>query len=505
MAETIHQRIERERKTSAPDGFSWTQIREFRKYARGYQRKTLNADQIRIMQAVVKNDFADNVLKKIIQEHSSRLRIARFDVDDEQVSAYLFEVYVKNQLSDLFAEACYAALRDGNHALSLNWHPTDDPDNPYGGYTTIARERWWDGKTGTFIMYGDNSKPIYAVKEWLPLGVAPRRRRTVYYPDYFVRYEFDGSWKVINTEDDIEVIREAGRVDEATGLALEGGVPWTHADGRAIGIPVIHLANGSDDDGFYGASILDGGVLAIQDQINAIQHDITAASMFNGSPQTFSKGFALPKDSNNRPERVVTGPGMHHHSDEEGAAWGTIPPGDLSQLAAAYRLKHEALARNTHTPLHSITGQWPSGEALYREELPLINDSKKLAESLGPAMSSVMHVSTEIQNAFGLAVLDTKALIRTIFEPPEQRDPLTNWAVAEKAAAHVSKREVLRIAGYEPKRIEEIVSEMEAEAAEALAAAQAAFTRPADLGGLQEANGDTVKTDNGDANEDENA
>lgn len=500
--ESIHTRLERERAAMAPTGGSWAKsrgdwaiIQTFRDYARGRQKQTLNADQIRIMQGVLKHNFSDNVLKQILWAHANRLRVARFDVDDDAVADFLFDTWVRNQFPDLFADLIFATLRDGNHCVSLNWRYSDDPDNPYGGRVTFSRERWWDGKEGMFIMYGDDNQPVYAVKEWRPLstGPKPRKRRTIYWPDHFERYEWNGGvWQpyTIPGEESLEPVNAAG-------LRVKGIVPWTKLDGSPLGIPVVHFANGSDDDSPYGASLLDGGPLAFQDQLNAIQHDILSASLMNGSPQTYSKGFSLPEDDDTPGKKIPIrmGPGIHHHTEEVTAEFGSIPPGDLTQLKMAYLTKLEALCRDTETPYHEITGQWPSGEAIFRAERPIVEATRKLGESVGPAGSTLMHRATEIVNTFGNVALDENALIQTIFEPPEQRDILTMWTVAEKAAAFVSKREVLRIVGYSPARIEEIMDELDEEQTASISAAQAAFSRPSSLDALQRAAGQSITVD----------
>jgi hypothetical protein len=486
MAELpIHKRIERDRRQARPEGFDWSDIRTFRLYARGRQAGTLNADQLKLLSGVVKHKFADNILKKILAEHANRTRIARYDVDNDAVRKFLFDLWVKNQMPDLFADAVFATLRDGNHAISLEWVPSDDPTNEYGGRVALAREPWWDGKRGVFVQYGDDRQPEYAVKEWKDQD--GRGRRNVYWPDALQRFVQDGrGWQPLTLPEDAGLL--AANAD--TGDAVPGVIPWLKLDGSPLGIPIVHLPNGSDDDTLYGASLLDGGPLAFQDQLNAIQHDISAAAMMNGAPQTTSKGFDLPDDPDNpgTPKKVQTGPGMHHHNSEVTAEWGSIPPGDLSQLEVSYLIKLKAVCRNTNTPLHTITGEWPSGDALYRADLPLIGDAIKLADSLGPAMSTVGHRSTEMQNAFGRVQLDETALIRTVFDDPAKRDRAARWADAEKAAPHVSQRETLRIAGYTPDEIDAIMEEKEDEAAQAQERAQAAFNAGPDLDAILRAN-----------------
>ena len=492
MAETLNQRIERERKEARPSLTDWSDVRLYREYARGRQRKTLNADQIRIMAGVIKSPFSDNILKKIITEHATRLRLARFDVEDKGVSSFLYDLWIRNQLPDLFADAIYAVLRDGNHAISLNWQPSDSPNDPDGGRVVLNRERWWDGKDGVFVKYDDSGQPEYAVKEWKSSdGVA---RRNIYFPEAFYRFQFrDGAWEPFILEGDEELFA----IDTETGRPVPGLIPWLKLDGSPLGIPIVHLPNGSDDDTYYGASILDGGTLGFQDQINAIQHDITAAAMMNGSVQTWSKGFSLPIDNEGNPVRIKTGPGTHHHTDETTAEWGVIPAGSLTELKNAYMTKVEAVCRNTNTPIHTITGQWPSGEAIFRAEMPIVGDTLKLAESIGPQMSTVAHRATEIYNAFGIGPeLNEDSLIRTIFEPAEQRDPITIWTVAEKSAPFVSNQEVLRSVGKTPEEIKMIMDERADEKTESISMAQAAFSRPPDMEALLRAGGQAVDVSN---------
>jgi hypothetical protein len=504
MADSLHTVVERERKLSAPEGYRWEHVKEFRAYARGRNKATLNADQVRIMAGVLKHKFSDNVLKMILNAHANRLRVARFDVADVRVQEFIFETWVKNSFPDLFTDAIFATLRDGNHVISINW--LDDPSSEFGGRIVLTRERWWDGKEGVFVMYGDDARPAYAVKEWTPLGAITEitpggrgvstkgKRRNIYFPDRIYRFVWNGGeWEPYSAPEDTP---DSLAKNKLTGEPMAGVLDWTKQDGSGIGIPIVHFPNGSDDDSLYGASLLDGGALAFQDQINAIQHDITAASMLNGSPQTFSSGFELPKDEQTEKEiPIVTGPGIHHHSSEEGAKWGVIEGGNLAQLKEAYFLKLEAVCRITNTARHSITGEWPSGEALYQATLPEIAAARKLGESVGPALSTLMHRCTEIANVFGGLGLDENSLITTVFEPPDLRDPLANWSIAEKAAPFVGDRETLRLAGYKPEQIEKIMAEKEKDAKAALSVAQSAFNRPADLDALQSAAGRSLEDD----------
>jgi hypothetical protein len=466
----VHERIEKDRRVSQPERTRWQTVKNFRLYARGRQRGTLNADQIRLLEGVTGNPFCDNVCSLILDEHAGRLRLARFDVENNEVSDYLFDMWVKNSFPKLAADNNRATFRDGNHCIALDWEPDDDPGNPYGGRVVLARERFWNGTDGMFVMYADGGDMMYAVKEWTSLDTG-ERRRNVYFDDYFQRFVFRGGAWVTYTLDG----------DDALFMAQPNGaigLPWLKRDGSPLHIPVVHFTQGSDDDTFYGFSLLDGGVLGFQDQINAIQQDMTAAAMLNGSPQTTSKGFALPIDPDtNAPVAIRTGPGKHHHNEEVTAEWGTIPPGSLAELETAYLSKSKAVMRMTKTPYHIISGEWPSGNALYRADLPIVNATKERVDGMGPKYSTVAHRSVELANAFGTASLDETALIRALFESPEQRDDLGKWEIVEKAAPFVSEEESLRLAGYPPDKIEQILKEREAAADARAERAAVTFSR----------------------------
>jgi hypothetical protein len=73
----------------------------------------------------------------------------------------------------------------------------------------------------------------------------------------------------------------------------------------------------------------------------------------------------------------------------------------------------------------------PSGEALLRSEMPLIDLAKRLGRVMGPQWTTTGHRSTEIWNAFqsGGQTLDENRLIMANFGPPERLDEMTEIAV----------------------------------------------------------------------------
>lgn len=458
---SIHQTIEAARKAALPEA---ELIKKFRDYARGRHKSTLTSGQGKILRGLLGNLFCDNVCKRALQEVRNRLRLARFEVSGQgeganAIESYLEELWVLNKVASLSAAVHWATLRDGNHAVSLGW---------VNGRVTLSRERWWNGKTGIFVAYDNDGQPDYAVKDWKEGG---KQRRTVWFPNRIERYVMDGEgWKPYNLPDDPTLPDGSGFV---------WPIPWTvngEKDGEPIGIPIVHFANiqvpndgpGNDDkqepDPLYGMSELDGGILGLQDEINDLHRDITAAARFAGYQMLWGTGITVEyNDDGSRKSTYHVEPGGFFEESNENAKFGSIPPGSLQELERGLTIKHQAVSRMSSVPLHLIAGEWPSGEALLRAEMPLIDKVETIGASTGPAWASVMHKATRIHNVFAKASLDEALLITTIFSSAARRDPLTLALVAEKYKEHVSEAEVLRILGYSPKDVERIQKEKEEE------------------------------------------
>lgn len=468
QAASIHEQIESDRERAYPPG-DVSLIRRFRDYARGRQRGTLTREQMKVLQGLLGNRFSDNVCRRILSVATARTEFLQWEVDNTAVSDFLEGVFIRNQVADMQSNVTFATLRDGNHAVAIRWLPDDTMEE--GGRIVLYRERWWDGREGVFFAYDETGAVGYAVKEWKE-HISPttvKKRRTLYLPNMIARYIEDGrGWRPFTVFDDVESDTYGG-----PGIEL-----WEKDDGSPLGLPLIHFPNGSDNDRPYGASHIDGGVLAFQDQINNIQHDISAASTMAGYQQTWSTGTALKKDSGGNDVMPQIGPGQHWHADDKDARFGVIPPGDLAALEKAYMLKIGAVSRMTSTPTHFFTGQWPSGEALIRAEIDLVEFVRDLVRSIGPAWSSVAHRSTEIYNVFhtGGPDLDEEPLIQAIFADPARRDPLTLTQIAVQQAEFISKREQLRLTGHSEQQIDKIMKEREDEAGAAAERMRVAFS-----------------------------
>lgn len=484
MPENIHERIERERKAAMPQP---KQLRTFRRYARGRQRNTLNSHQKRVLRSLMGNLFCDNVVGRVLGELRDRLRLVRFEVGGsggERIEEYLSTLWTKNAIPKLSADTHWATFRDGNHGIGLTW-------SEEAGRVVLTRELWWNGDTGLFIAFDNLGEPSYAVKEFYePTG---RKRRTIYRPGRIERYRLDGQgWKPHELESD------------------DGWpVPWTTTGtlgGEPLGIPFVHFAHsgvpqdpdnpkpsgataksggpGADNratrtdsrrtdrnhissdqpDPNYGASELDGGVIGLQDEINDVHRDITSSARFTAYQMYWGTGLTPPPEEDEEEGGgFVIEPGSFLEEPNPDAEFGVLKAGSIEPLKETLKTKIEAVSRSTSVPMFAITGDWPSGEALIRAEQPLIEKVNTIATSIGPAWGSVAHKATRIANVYGNAGLNEDLMIRSVFAPVARRDPLTRGKIAKSRAEYVSQKEVLRILGYGPQKIEQIMDEIEEE------------------------------------------
>ncbi len=431
--QSLHRRIERDRSDAFPDAKA---IVEYRRYAEGDHDATISANQRTFLGNASRADhpYADNTCDTICDAAASRLDLTGFVVEDDGVQGFLDGLFVRNQMGDLAYDVHYAAIRDGNCAVTLRWVP-DSPGTSQraGGRVTMEAEGWWNGSAGMFVAFDRTSVPSYAVSdfsEWLNTNTGSggpdvvRQRRTVYFPDHIERYIKDGQgWAPYPPQGEPSHV-----------------LPWTKRNGQPLGVPVIPFANARFGRRRYGTSDLAGGILGNQDHLNDIQIDITAAAKLLAFQLLTATGVEMDGP-------LVLQPGTMLKSPQPDARFGAIPAGDITQLVEAHDLKLQTIARSSKMPLHLIKGgDWPSGIALVQADKPQILKAMRLAKTIGPSWASLAHRATEITNAYGAQELDEDALITALFAAPERLDPL---ALAEVRKMEAEAQAAIELLGDE--------------------------------------------------------
>lgn len=456
----------------------------FRRYAMGRQDTTLTIDQQKMLEGVLGNEFCDNICGQVLAEHANRLELERVTAKQDTIAPestgnlegkdddgkplgqkeqeWIDAFWQRAKIDDLQARVHRNTIRDGNYCLMVTY----DPERKR---IVLHREPWWDGYMGVFIGYDTYGNMLYAVKEWdTPEG----RRRTIYYDGAVERYLASGGGNIwtpfILPEDNVMGVQPG---------ALPGSVPvpipYVDGDGEPMHIPFVHFTNPSDEFENYGSSIFDGGKIGMQDQINDVQYDIAAAARMNGYQRTWSKGYKLQK-INGKTVRPKTGPGVHYHSEEKDASWGVLEAGDTSQLINVYKIKVESFCRNTHTPYATITGNWPSGEALYRQEKPLYGATKARQRRLSPCWVEVIHRAIELANVYDNEGLNEDVMLTAVYSDAGDRDPL-NLAMADQAFWQAAEFAVqagmplatfLKVAGWGEDEINGLTADIEEQIAQ---------------------------------------
>lgn len=451
MVIDINERITRDRQAAQPDART---IVDYRRYIKGDQYGLeLSDEQQAILTGVLHFQFADNICHPIVATAADRLWLDGFAVADADVSTWLEEFRATAQLDSVAADAHYGVLRDGNGAALLGWN--DETQR-----VSLSYEPWWDGSEGSFVRYTPEGSAEYGVKEWVSTEVDANgitqqvRRRVVYFPDHFERYVSTPAgfaWQAL-------------RLPEDVGLPTneQGFVQWTRRDGTPLGIPLVHFSNVSRAPGEYGDSDLIN-TPAFQDRLNDTQNSLLAAIRMTGYQRTWMSGVPLKDEDGNDIEFKAV-PGAIYHAENPDAKFGTLAAGMVSEIIHAYREMLQSLARTTGMPIHFITGDWPSGEALLRAEMTLIDRVRKRQAHMQGAWQTIAHRATAIYNAYGGGALNEDAMIVAKWKDPERRDPLTEfsaerefWTAAGQAkSAGVPLAVFLRLHGWEESKIRAI-------------------------------------------------
>lgn len=396
------------------------EVQVWRAYASGNHRDVLSVDQKRLLAQRSTHPMTDNILNLILTTTASRLKLTSWDVlgepptsvadgsalpegEIEAVKGWLANVWLTNRLPRLQYEVHYAQLRDGQSVVSMGYR---------NGRVHLWREPWWDGESGVFIAYDDGGDYAFAVKEWdqRDRSGTITRRRTIYEPGEMTRWEQDGKgWKAYQRENEPAV------------------VPMIRTGGEPMSIPMVHFPNGATiTDGSYGQSDVPA-MLALQDDLNATQLDVSAAALMTAFQRLFVSGMDDPK-------KLALKPGSVFGISNTDARLQVVQSGDLSQLMAAHHFKRESMSISSRTPVHTLTGDWPSGAALLRAEMPLIDKVEALGDVDGPQWTMVQHRAMEQANAFGIMSLNENVPVTSVFAPAERIDELTELEIKQARA-----------------------------------------------------------------------
>lgn len=248
----------------------------------------------------------------------------------------------------------------------------------------------------------------------------------------------------------------------------EWPVRWEDENGEPMGIPFVHFPNVAKTYGEYGVSELDGGVVGFQDQLTDAQLSIAITVRLTGGQQYYAVGVKpKKKDGSDEYVPVKIEPGAMHTTPNENAKFGVLPAGDVDKQIAGYNLKLKRVSQMTATPLHIISGgDWPSGEALLRAEMPAVNKAWKQIYRLSSSYIELATIAAKVYNRFKPSespVIDTNiedGVIETKFADPEKRDAISRSIIVHNLGANISKKESMRIMNYSEEKAQAVYDEI---------------------------------------------
>lgn len=389
--ESFHEMVETVRAAAGPHAVADDEARE---YAEGKVMTVTTPEQRTGVGSRLRRDPNENVIGQCLAQIAGRVLFKSFTVSDRAVQSYLNDFARKTQIKHKLIGMAYAALTDGSAAMSISWRGNNK------GRPVLHNESWWDGTSGMFVGLDDTGEVRFGLSDWFANRTSKDvDRRTIYLPDRVLRY-----------------VREPND----KGWTLLEEVPWVRADGRPLGVPVVHFPNGVAPRGFYPPSTVKQ-VMAAQDELNGARFDRAAASALTGSPIYTATGVEEADQEDN-----TVGPGQRWSSPNAAARFGVIHPAALDGLLDHSTDLRAAIAAEFPVPAYRIgRGQWPSGLALARADSPMLAVVEMICDVFDPPATTLAHRAVEFGNHFGNRGLDEDELIGITWEPADQLDPGT--------------------------------------------------------------------------------
>ncbi len=286
----------------------------------------------------------------------------------------LDEWWTSNRMDALQAQVHRAAARDGDTYLLVEW----DADT---GRPRLSHEPAYDGDEGMKVHYLSNLRRemTMASKVWTESRFNDRgllqttRRLNLYMPDRTERYiERGHGWERFE----------------------EDGFPWPIPNpiGR---IPVIHF-RWRDDGGNWGESELEQ-LVPLQMALNKTTMDVLEAADKTGAALLTLTGASWPADS----PTVRAGDVLSVSAAD--ARWGSVPPGDLSQLREVVNDFIIRMAQLSHIPLQyfQVTGQIASAATQAADDGQLVAKVRSLAGAIGNAWEDALYVALKLNEVYG--------------------------------------------------------------------------------------------------------
>lgn len=409
-----------------------------------------------------------NFCSKVIDTLAERLNVTGFTVTGDGLSEEQ-GIAVAKQLWQWWQAARMDAVQLVVHTET----PMEGDAYLIAAFDGVTNRPWWPfhGCLEVTPVYDAMHRMTRAYKSWEETYIDDRgferirRRITIYRPALIEKYANEGrGWEVWGNDVD------------AAGNPDGGIVPWVDAQGRPLGIPVVHFKNKPLNEDFGASELAD--TIPIQDEYNRRTWFTSEGISYAGNTQKYIIDGKPPlkvKDSDDKQGGFVSGPGrvwaIASADQAKGASAGAFPPSDVAALQDATDRELKTLAAQAAIPLHLIwpDGPLPSGESLKVAESALVGKATTRSVGYGNAWEDAMKLGIRLWNAFGngpeLPDPDTLT-ISAQWAPFATRSELLDEQVLALRRDDISRDQANRERGYSPEEIEQINAEKDSEAPE---------------------------------------
>ena len=427
-----------------------------RSYYEGNQPVFLDARRKEFLALNSSNPFCLNICRGVVDAVLDELEVIGFSAgDNDALRLWAENTWRKNEMDAGQKDLHMMSLRDREAFVIVDWHPDGYPRfTMLPAYTsteaTDSHEHNGDG-LGCWVIYPDDDykQPAEAVvKEWLEelensgLVEQYRRRRTVYYSDRVEKFVYDGGWQHYQATD-------------AQGNPEPWPLPWVDAQGKPLGIPVVHFYNS-------GLRAEHWDAIPLQDATNKLFADVLAMADASAFRVLFARGFIPTTDgmaeNSDGSNRVTIKPGSVLYSTSSDAGFEAIDGQDPTAMVNALSDIITKSASITNTPLsrYIATGQVSGEQTLKGQEKPLEKKAKTRRALFGNDWKRVMSIARKLANTFGAARLDETQDITPIWETALSLDELV-----KKKALGVTQRKIYEEMGYTADEIEKMLNDPE--------------------------------------------
>lgn len=322
-------------------------------------------------------EWSLNYLRLPVELVVERLSVSGFDGPESigGKDGLLDEWWTSGRMDAIQNQVHRAAVRDGDTYVLVEW----DNEN---GRPVFSHEPAFDGEEGVKVHYLSNLRREMTMvsKVWTENRVddrgvnQPVKRLNLYLPDRIEKYVQDGrNWQPHSDNP---------------------GDPWPIPWPVGI-IPVVHF-RWRDDGGNWGESELEP-LVPLQMAINKAALDEMETADKTGAQLLTLTGATWPDDS----PSVRAGDVLSVNDKE--ARWGSVPPGDLSQLRERITDYIIRIAQIAHIPLQyfQVSGQVAAAETQQADDSQLVAKVASESVAIGNAWEDAMYIALKLNQEYG--------------------------------------------------------------------------------------------------------